>query len=222
VKLISDATRTSKSHQEKLEDEEEEIVSTKDPELSSAEKVDLWKIEKPDVIRQENEPLPFDETDPAAHEDQEDYVITHYPEAWTFLTNSNAYEWLLARMKAEILLTKIDGTLVDSIKKEILKGLASISKRFGYHQGASQARFEISWPLMRYIEEKYLDKHDLQLGSLITIVGSGGEVQALTCSQYMNQVWPVTGLETLLALQGALDKGAGQTYKGVYRSHLES
>jgi hypothetical protein len=71
----------------------------------------------------------------------------------------------------------------------------------------------MSWSLPGFLKEQYPEERNPQLGSLITIMGSGDGVQALTCSQYMSQVWLVTGLETLSALQGALAKGHGKPCK---------
>jgi hypothetical protein len=68
--------------------------------------------------------------------------------------------------------------------------------------------------LRGFLQAKYPNEHEAQLESLITVVGSGDNVQAITCAQYMDQVWPVAGMETLLALQGALEKGEGQVFKG--------
>jgi len=186
-------------------------------EISPAEKIHLWNLEKPDIERQDDD-LTLDERNTAFIQDEEeqedDYVITNFPDAWEFLTGSHAYEWLLARMRTEMLLTKTDGTQAENIKREILEGLASVSKKLNYGQAVNKARFDISWDLPGFLKAKYPDEHELQLGSLITIVGTGDNVQALTCAQYINQVWPVTGLETLFALQGAFNKGVGQKYKG--------
>jgi hypothetical protein len=216
--LIANLTLNScEPHEEELEDQEEERRTKEQDGISPAEKVDLWNLEKPDVDRQDDN-FTLGERNKAVIQDEEeqedDYAITHFPDAWAFLTGSRAYEWLLARMKTEMLLTKTDGTQAENIKRDILKGLASVSKKVNYGQVVNEARFDISWDLPGFLKIKYPDKHEVQLGSLITIVGIGYNVQALTCAQYINQVWPVTGVETLSALQEALDKGAGQNYKG--------
>jgi len=215
--LIANLTLTSyDSHEEELEYQQEEQIAKEQDGISPAEKIYLWNIEKPDLDRQDND-LTSDEpgTDVQDEEEHEvDYAITHFPEAWAFLTASHAYEWLLARMKTEMLLTKIEGSQAENIKREVLKGLSSVSKRPDYGQAIIKARFDMSWDLPGFLKEKYPDEQELQLGSLITIVGTGDNAQALTCAQYMNQVWPITGLETLLALQGALDKGLGEAHKG--------
>ncbi len=41
----------------------------------------------------------------------------------------------------------------------------------------------------------------------LTIVGTGINAQALTCAEYMNQVWPATGIEILNTMQEAISAG---------------
>lgn len=143
----------------------------------------------------------------------EDYTMTHFPDAWEFLVNSHAYQWLIGRIQTEMLVTQRAGTAAESIRTEIVKGSASLGRSHGDRQGTRKVRFDISWELPGFLREQYPEESELDLGSLITIVGIGNVVQALTCAQYMRQVWPVTDLETLKALQEALDKGKGQMYQ---------
>jgi hypothetical protein len=217
--LIANSIKIFSLFDEQSQNDGEESSAGQQDGLSVSEKMELWNTEKPDEIQQDVTTLgDFDIPD---GEDDEDYVITHFTEAWVFLTNSHAYQWLLGRVRTELLLTRRDGTSAEAIRREILKGLASLRKRHGYGQTPSKAKFEMSWSLPGFLKEQYPEKRNPQLGSLITIVGSGDDVQALTCSRYMSQVWPVTGLETLSALQGALDKGPGNLYKGKPSPHLD-
>lgn len=212
---------------EEPEEVEEESTKAKDQnEVNLAEKILLWNVEKP-LIDEPQAALAAEVSDPTIVEEKEGlediqdieeveglYAITQFPEAWKFLTNSHSYQWLLSRIRTEVLLTKIAGTPADTIKKRILNGLALASVKSKYGQAAHKARFELSWDLRGFLQAKYPDEHEAQLESLITMVRSGDNVQAMTCAQYMDQVWPVTGMETLLALQGALEKGEGQAFKG--------
>jgi hypothetical protein len=210
---------------EKAEIEEESTKVKDHDEVSLAEKILLWNVENP-VMDEPESALVAEVSDPNIVEDKEGlediqnieeveglYAITQFPEAWKFLTDSHSYQWLLSRIRTEMLLTKIAGTPADTIKKRILNGLASASVKSKYGQAAHKARFELSWDLRGFLQAKYPDEHKAQLESLITVVGFGDNVQAMTCAQYMDQVWPVPGMETLLALQGALENGEGQAFK---------
>lgn len=135
----------------------------------------------------------------------EHYGISHFPEAWKFLTEGHNFQWLIGLLRTEILLTKKDGTISESIRKTILKNTRT--------QGVSQARFEISWNLRKFLADKYPGEKDLKLGDLITIAGTGSDAQALTCAEYVRQVWPSTGFETLSALQNAVGRDSGYCHK---------
>lgn len=109
-------------------------------------------------------------------------------------------------MKSSILLTELEGTVMAHIGEEIARGLKAVSRRYGYTQ-LCKGFFEILWDLPQFIQDEFPDKNDLQLGSIITITGSCVDAQALTCAEYMHQVWPTTGLDTLKALQETMNQG---------------
>jgi hypothetical protein len=199
-----------KEEKQKEQDEEEQGGSAfkKEEGLTLAEKMGLWNTSQQKLAGEqslERCEIEEDETD--------DYAIAHFPHAWKFLTESQAYKWLLGRMKSETLLTERKGTIAENIADEILSGLNSMKMDYSYTKGIRKAFFEISWPLSAFVKEHYPGEEQLQLGSIITITGSGIDAQALTCSEYMCQVWPTTGLETLAVVQEAMAKGPGKSHK---------
>jgi hypothetical protein len=161
----------------------------------------MWSRSRSDGVGEDNSNLLEIED-----EDYEDYAITHFPEAWTFLRESHAYKWLIGKMKSGILLTELEGTLMEHIGEEITRGLKAVNRGYGYTRPC-KGFFEILWDLPQFIQDEFLDKTDLQLGSIITITGSCSDAQALTCAEYMHQVWPTTGLDTLKALQETMNRG---------------
>jgi hypothetical protein len=173
----------------------------------------LWDAPRPAVSSYNNE-FSGHETDlEEIEEENEDYAISQYPDAWKFLTDGEVYQWLLGRVRSEMLLTEREGTAAENIRCEILKRLASSKTGPGYNHGISKAKFEIPWNLLNFIKEHYPDEGQLELGSVITIVGDGIDAQALTCAQYMEQVWPTTGVETLSILQEAVARGPKNCFK---------
>jgi hypothetical protein len=196
--------------EESDDDEEDEETSTLRAQngLSVEEKMRLWyaaTLETP----KSNDSLANFHNQEDEDEEIEDYAISHYPDAWKFLTNGHDYQWLLGRVRTEILLTKREDTVAENIRREILRGLASSKTVQGHRYINSMAKFEIHWDLPKFLKEHYPGEEHLQLGSLITIVGFETDAQALTCAEYMRQVWPATGLETLGALQQAIENGLG-------------
>jgi hypothetical protein len=171
--------------------------------LTLMEKMQLWsQIGRSESVGEEISNFPdFDE-------DYEEYVISNFPEAWKFLTESHAYKWMIGKLKCCILLTEFDGTIMEHIGNEIVQGLTSANRGRGYHTRTCKAFFEISCDLPAFIKDEFPNETGLQLGSIITITGSNVDAQALTCAEYMRQVWP-TGYEILNALQETMDKGTG-------------
>lgn len=148
------------------------------------EKMQLWR-------RLGSENTIWEKLDlPDMDEEYEDYAITHFPEPWKFLTESQAYKWLIEKMKCSILLTEIDGTVMEHIGNEISEGLKSVNRGHCYNIGVCKASFAISWDLPEFIKRKFPDETVLQLGSTITLTGSSLDAQASTCAEYMQQVWP--------------------------------
>jgi hypothetical protein len=214
----------SEQQEESLEDMEEEEGGndergrqkdlTPQESLSLAEKMHLlWDASRPAIPSYDNENYTHDSDLEKVEEENEDYAISHCPDAWKFLTNGQDYQWLLGRVRSEMLLTEREGTAAENIRCEILKRLASSKTGPGYNHGISKAKFEIPWNLLTFLKEHYPDEEQLELGSIITIVGDGIDAQALTCAQYMKQVWPTTGVETLSILQEAVEKGPGSCFK---------
>lgn len=181
--------------------------------LSVEEKMCLWDESEPQ-IPQLSDSLSSSFSKENEQEEFEDYAISHYPDAWKFLTNGHDYQWLLGRVRTEITLTSRVDTVAENIRQEILRGLTSSRPERGHRHTVAKAKFDIiCWDISKFLKEHYADQEYPQLGTLITLVGLGMDVQALTCAEYMRQVWPTTGLETLDALQKAFGNGHGNRYK---------
>ncbi|TVY48628.1 hypothetical protein LOCC1_G003111 [Lachnellula occidentalis] len=180
--------------------------------LSVEEKMSLWYRSKPQ-ISQLSDNLSGYVNKEHEQEEIEDYAISHYPDAWKFLTNGHDYQWLLGRVRTELILTSSVDTLAENIRQEILKGLSSSNTERGHRHIVLKGKFDIRWNIGEFLKEHYAGQQYPQIGTLITLVGLGMDAQALTCAEYIRQVWPTTGLETLDALQKALEYGPGTWYK---------
>jgi hypothetical protein len=147
-------------------------------------------------------------------EDSEEYVISHFSDAWRLLTESRAYDWFVGKLKSIILLTETTNTVAENIHHEILDYMDSMKRRYRSSKSFCRATIDIlDWPLRGFLANEYPDEEDVQIGSIITITGCGVDAQALPCSEYMRQTWPTTGLETLKSLQEALGRESGACSK---------
>lgn len=194
------------------EEEEEENPLKAEEGFTLEEKMEklMWSAPNPNHAGDEslNHPDAEEEDD----RDREDYAITHFADAWTFLTESHAYKWLLGKVSV-ILLTDSKDSLSEQIGKDIIRGLNSKTGHRKYNDVCEAQFYILDWPLSNFLKEQYPSEEHLQLDSVITITGSEIDAQALTCAEYMRQVWPTTGLETLRALQRAVNAGDGKSYE---------
>jgi hypothetical protein len=175
----------------------------------------MWTNAKPETTFQDHSNFEENSRPPDLDEEFEndDYAIIHFPEAWAFLKKSHAYKWLLGIIKSRLVLTETRGTLMEQIGDEILRGLTLANRGRGNENGICRATFEVAWDLTEFINREFPHQDSLQIGSIITLTGSSVDAQALTCAEYMAQVWPTTGWETLKALQEAINKGIARLHK---------
>jgi hypothetical protein len=120
--LIAGLAETSlvseKAEIEEPEEVEEESTKVKDQdEVSFTEKILLWNVEKPTIDEPQatltaevpNPTIVEDKEGPEDIQDIEEVeglcAITQFPEAWKFLTDSHSYQWLLSRIRTEMLIT---------------------------------------------------------------------------------------------------------------------
>lgn len=126
-------------------------------------------------------------------------------EAWTILVESRAYQWLLGRLRiwAGSVLTTREGTTMEAIRHSILHSLNARNR--ANLDGTYEAHYVISWSPLEFLRKQSYQKGENQaIGEVITVTGSAVDAQAMTCAQYMNQMWPLSADETLGALQAAM------------------
>lgn len=94
------------------------------------------------------------------------------------------------------------GTILETITNEIDESLTlmrtAASERF-------QAEFDMDWDLTNFLRgQKYDAPWETAVELAITLTGSNGKIQALTCMDYMCQTWPLSGCFVVRLLQKAL------------------
>lgn len=120
--------------------------------------------------------------------------------AVVFLFQSEAFEQLRARMRAESLLSSRDGQAIQSIRTTILSALDSPDSRFGAEK-LRTAKFSISWNPFEFLQQQYAKVNRSTIKDIITLTGAATDAQAITCELYVKQVWPLVGDDALLVLQ---------------------
>ena len=147
---------------------------------------------------------------------------SNYAAAFKILVMSQHFKQLADKIRTALLLTPRDGSVADQINKQILASLTKSPAVKDSHE-LSYARFHILWDPAAFLREQNCEDGLYEdLGKVIVIVGTATDAQATTCREYMQQTWPLTGLELLNVLQDLLyhDYGArfncGQTIPPSY------
>jgi hypothetical protein len=166
------------------------------PGLTTDEKLSYWNTEGSDAPDLPVERL----SEPRLNLEEKEGPNILVTATWKILIQSKAYQWLVGRIQ-RILTTKGGGNM-ESISKAILGRLNSSDPE---SDGIYSAHYMIPWRPLEFLREQNYQKGENQaIGEIITVTGSAIDAQAMTCAQYMNQTWPLSGVETLGALQAAM------------------
>lgn len=126
--------------------------------------------------------------------------------------NAPAYEWLLATLRKEFLLTPANS--MQAIRQKIIDILPSshiVSRR----KPAETYRmtFEVDWDPLAFVkEQEYREEPDEAIERAITLIGSARDAQALTCAQYLCQTWPSAGEHTIRLVKDVVRSGPGHRH----------
>jgi hypothetical protein len=70
--------------------------------------------------------------------------------------------------------------------------------------GCYRVLIRLHLDLLQFLEDEFGQGSNQALGSIITLTGSALYVQAATCAEYVQQNWPVFGVQILAILEAAL------------------
>jgi hypothetical protein len=135
----------------------------------------------------------------------EDRHTSYLLDTRKFLTKSREYQWLIEKIRATAMLTRDNREVMETIRREIIEGLAT--QDAGIHQNLTthEAVFSLAWSPLEFLKDQQYQRGENQdIGECITVTGAGVDAQATTCAQYMRQTWPITGEETLEAMKIAI------------------
>jgi len=184
--------------------------------LTVEEKMDMWGLQSEDGTSSQS--FDFDEVDEFGdkrpetlgdqdfeEDEEDDYATEKFPIAQKFLLESAEYCWLTTRLKTELILSNRKGTIIEDIRHQILSTVITQSRE-NCSGSIYQAEFLLEWNPIDFIKQQFPDKKDQPLGTIIVICGSEINAQTMTCAQYMDQMWPESGKELLLALEDFMIK----------------
>lgn len=137
------------------------------------------------------DPIPEQNIDDIATEAGEEPNITFEH----LITNSPAYEWLLAHVQKTVTLRPAEPDHMTGISHAIKKSLPtprSVSRKRA-PEGV-RVSLELDWDPVTFIrEQEYPGRPHEAIGKAIILTGTPDDAQATTCESYLAQTWPLMG-----------------------------
>lgn len=131
--------------------------------------------------------------------------FAYLPEIWTFVTTSDAYQWLIHRLHMVTTSAFGECDFSEHIHEQVMRTL-SVNTLKTPQRDPVTANFKVAWNPVTFLEQQYhATSGAVTLGSVITLTSNAANAHASTCSLYLSRVWPETGEELLQALQSAIE-----------------
>lgn len=132
------------------------------------------------------------DTNPSKIQGTTDLWLAAYHE---LIPKTEGYQWLLSRLKKELLMTPAKPSFKDTINNLITQSLVSSLRTRDYtHATVYRAEFEVDWDIMAFLEkQQYTTDLRETIEKIITVTGSYQDSFITTCGQYINQTWPSSG-----------------------------
>jgi hypothetical protein len=81
---------------------------------------------------------------------------------------------------------------------------------------------QLAWDPVSFLSMNYDLNNPPRLGEVVTMTGWDNQVQSMTCSEYLQQTWPLYGMGILYAVQDAIQSPSVTTHRKYNFSGLSS
>jgi hypothetical protein len=178
--------------------------------MSLSDKMSMWESK---AGADQLDPGKNDDLFTGVEDTQDEYPeLADLPLYNRIILASAAYKWFVANLQKELVLQWSETqpyTMIEDIRRKILDELPTgrISKRRA--PCAYKVKFDVEWlneteqTFLRKISEQSIESKE-SCADLFTTTGGVEEAQALTIEKYLDQTWPVRGLQLLEVIQEAV------------------
>jgi hypothetical protein len=131
-----------------------------------------------------------------------------------FIYKSPAYQWLLASLCRELILASTHPNTRDTIRHKILSILPHYPRISRKRPAAAlRIRFALNWDPRQFVETQgHKEQLDDVIERSITLTGSTKDAQALTCKEYLCQVWPASGEDIMELVKKIVSSAPSQLH----------
>ncbi|KAL3482183.1 hypothetical protein BJX99DRAFT_252899 [Aspergillus californicus] len=146
-------------------------------------------------------------------EDSKDPFLSELPNYEKFIRESDAYQWLLLKLRQHGQLPLSEFTSVSEIGTMVWKSLR-VQKplhRISRRRGSLVAmEFQLDWTPMSYLNDIAFASSDSFPERVLCLTGTQSEAQATTVIEYLRQTWPVSGEHTIRIIRQLISLPRGQ------------
>lgn len=141
------------------------------------------------------------------------------PKDWPYfgtVLDTSAYDWLVLQLRVHFALDTTQAAIIQQVRTDLATNLLATSRRLGAAHGCDtvEACFDLDWDLTSFFrDQNYSDRPADALCKVVTLTGSDTHVQAQSCREYLEQVWPQTGPELVAILSDVVATQSGDEIK---------
>ncbi|KAI1409805.1 hypothetical protein F5Y13DRAFT_203200 [Hypoxylon sp. FL1857] len=138
--------------------------------------------------------------------DDEPVGIPPLEEYRNFILRDPGYTWLLNRLRVEMNLSRANSDTLHTVRETISAAIPRTNHISRKRSSESvRVTYIVDWDVAAFLQGQDYDMPNAEaIAHAITLTGSHTDAQALSCCEYMRQMWPSTGTKTLNLLQGML------------------
>ncbi|KAI0414540.1 hypothetical protein F5X98DRAFT_244308 [Xylaria grammica] len=208
-------TSSFRCHYDHTKDLNSQTSITREP--KPTEVMDRWlaSTDESRFEKFETEP-PEDDPGFAIHGERPEELGLTIPELDEYrktLAEDPSYAWMLARLRRDLILSKGQYDIINRLRDAIQSAFPQ-SNHVSRKKSPEEVRvtFTANWDIMGFLHQQdYSISHSEAIANAVTLTGTETHAQALTCRQYMAQMWPFTGSQTLKLIQETLKSAERKT-----------
>lgn len=152
-----------------------------------------------------------------AESHQKQDTIQEFKDHSILIRETRAFEWFSNFLRREISLCRASPDTMKEIGQSLVNSLLPPSG-FSASRAAKdfQVLLRVDWDLTSFLrQQEYEEEDHVALETAITLTESVSGPQATLCREYLESVWPTTGMLTLTTIQRFLRAEQSTTGKGM-------
>ena len=181
------------------------------PEAESRLRIEAWL---PSIVEGFETAKPHDEVDPYAAEEPNSYTraaqASLIDDSGAFLRSGLPWQWLTTRLSSLVRLSWPDGELDDEVSRTVVAAMTTSDWAAKNEQMVSCC---VDWDPASFLLTQYDQNFLPRLGEVVTLTGWDNQVQSMTCSEYIQQTWPIYGMSILYAVEDAIGTSVATAHR---------